>query len=256
VKDYVRTVIFPKVADLVPSSTRQGAEAFLRLIRRPRDVFEYELADLGSVSDIWADYAAGLLSLAEAALRSSEVATANYQVVDRSQTQSVAQVVPDVLENERLLQGDNEEEDLTPRPAISRLDVHSNAKILTIPDNEPALKGYRCFIAITERVRRDRGEFFFQPHWTEIVWGGQKVLYIFQHHSREFGLYYDLQTSELISETPGGMSFPTSTIALKDTIFIPIPPQISGAFMPGENSKKRFEIRCDLLYPESSTRTD
>ena len=27
VKDYVRTVIFPKVADLVPSSTRQGAEA-------------------------------------------------------------------------------------------------------------------------------------------------------------------------------------------------------------------------------------
>jgi molecular chaperone HtpG len=255
VKDYIRTVIFPKVADLVPSSTREGAEAFLRAIRRPRDLFEYELADLGSLTDIWADYAEGRLTLPEAARRSSEVATANYQVVDRSQSQTLAQVVPDVLENERLLQEEGDP-DLSPLPAISRLDVPTNAKILTIPDNEPALKGYRCFIAITDRVRRDRGEFFFQPHWTEIVWGGQKVLYIFQHHSREFGLYYDFQTSDLISEKPGGMNFPTSTLALKDTIFIPIPPQISKAFLPSENAKKRFEIRCDLLYPEASPRTN
>lgn len=254
VKDYVRTVIFPKIADLVPSSTREGAEAFLRAIRRPRDVFEYELSDLGSLSDIWADYSEGRLTLGEAARRSSEVATANYQVVDRSQTRTVSQVVPDVLENARLLEGSGDEGDLSAQPAISRSDVSTNAKILIIPDSEPALKGYRCFLAITDRVRRDRGEFFYQPHRTEIVWGGQKVLYIFQHHSFEFGLYYDLQTSELIAEAPGGMTFPTCTIALKDTIYIPVPPQLSQAFVPPENAKKRFEVRCDLLYPESPSR--
>ena len=37
-KDFVRTVLFPRIADYVPSSTRQGAEAFLRAIRKPREV--------------------------------------------------------------------------------------------------------------------------------------------------------------------------------------------------------------------------
>jgi hypothetical protein len=38
VKDFVRNVIFPRVNDLVPSSTREGAEAFLKSIRRTHDV--------------------------------------------------------------------------------------------------------------------------------------------------------------------------------------------------------------------------
>jgi molecular chaperone HtpG len=25
-----------------------------------------------------------------------------------------------------------------------------------------------------------------------VVWGGQKVLFVFEHHSGEFGLYYDV----------------------------------------------------------------
>lgn len=49
------------------------------------------------------------------------------------------------------------------------------------------------------RLREERGDFFMQPHQTSVVWGGQKVLFIFQHHSRRFGLYYDLQTSGVVS---------------------------------------------------------
>ncbi len=51
------------------------------------------------------------------------------------------------------------------------------------------------------RLREERGDFFMQPHQTFVVWGGQKALFIFQHHSRRFRLYYDLQTS-------GGVSAP------------------------------------------------
>ncbi len=40
-----------------------------------------------------------------------------------------------------------------------------------------------------------------QPHQTFVVWGGQKALFIFQHHFGRFRLYYDLQTS-------GGVSAP------------------------------------------------
>lgn len=121
---------------------------------------------------------------------------------------------------------------------------------MMIDDNEKPLKGYRCFLAITDRVREDRGEFFLQPHRTEIVWGGQKALYIFQHHSGEFGLYYELLGNEILSDAPGGKTFLTCTIALRNQIYIPIPDEIRPRFIPSEGERKRFEIRCELLYPE------
>jgi molecular chaperone HtpG len=252
-KDFVRNMIFPKISNLVPSSTRQGAEAFLRAIRRPRDVFEYEKSDLGSLSEIWQDYLDGKITLTDAARQSTTIVSTNVQVVDRSATTKVADVIPDVLDNERMLEQGTREDVQEALPAITRLEVTSAAKLLIIDDNEEPLKGYRCFLALTDRVRENRGEFFLQPHRTEIVWGGQKALYIFQHHSGEFGLYYELLGNEILSDTPGGKAFFTCTIVLRNQIYIPIPDEIRGRFIPGEVERKRFEIRCELLYPETTT---
>ena len=95
------------------------------------------------------------------------------------------------------------------------------------------------------------GEFFIQPHRTTVVWGGQKTLFIFLHHSGQFGLYYDLQTREPIEAAAGGGSFPTATIILKNRIFIPIPDAISRSFIPVAGEKKRFEVRADIIRTES-----
>ena len=38
-KDFVRNIVFPRIANYVPSSTRQGAEAFLAAIRKTRELF-------------------------------------------------------------------------------------------------------------------------------------------------------------------------------------------------------------------------
>jgi molecular chaperone HtpG len=253
-KDFARNVIFPKVASCVPSSTREGAEAFLRAIRRPRDVMEYEKSDLGNLSEIWQEYMEGKLTLDEAARQSSTIVRATVQIFDRGATTSVASVLPDILENERILAESTAEVDeqgqFDPQPAIARLEKESSVKLLTIENDEQPLKGYRCFLALTERVREERGEFFLQPHRTEIVWGGQKVLYIFQHHSGEFGLYYELQGSEVLSAEPGGRIFPTATIVLKNQIYIPVPDELRQKFIPEETGRKRFEIRCELLYPD------
>jgi len=250
VKDFIRSIIFPKVESLVPSSTRQGAAAFLKAIKKPKETFEYGTADLGSLGEVWHDYLEGKLSFADAARLSTQVARSNFQVVDRSHTSSVAQVAPDILENQRLLASDGEESEPEALPAITRLEIKTPAKLLIIPDSEPSLKGYRCFLAITDRIREERWDFFLQPHWTEIVWGGQKLLYVFQHHSKQFGLYYELQTTELVSDTPGGQLFPTCSIVLGETIFIPVPEEVAKTFIPTDTAKKRFEVRCDFLYPE------
>ena len=105
-------------------------------------------------------------------------------------------------------------------------------KLLTIDDNEAPLKNYRCFLALTNRIHEENGDFVLQPHRTSVVWGGQKALFIFEHHSGEVGLYYDLQTRNLLSDQSGGGSIVSCTIVMKNRIFIPIPPSIQASFLP------------------------
>ena len=257
-KDFVRSVIFPRVADLVPSSTRQGAEAFLKAIRRPREVFEYEASDLQSLTDIWEEYVEGRLTIEQAAERSSVVARRSIQVVDQDASRAVRDVLPDVLDNEGVIQSGTGDGDdiLGALPAIRRLDTACDAKLLTIPEEESPLKGYRCFLAITDRLREERGDFFMQPHRTSVVWGGQKVHFIFQHHSGRFGLYYDLQTSGVVEAKTGGGPFQTCTLLLKDRVFIPVPLQIQASFIPAAGEKKRFEVTSDLLYTDADEREE
>jgi molecular chaperone HtpG len=160
--------------------------------------------------------------------------------------------VPDVIENEQALQNAAVEMalNLEPSPAITRLEAVTSAKLLVIDDNEPALRGYRCFLAITDKAREEMGEFFLQPHRTSVVWGGQKILFIFMHHSGQFGLYYDLQTSEPVDVPAGGGPYPTATIVLKDRLFIPITDEIRASFVPQAGERKRFEVRADILRTE------
>ena len=63
VKDFARNVVFPSVAQYVPSSSRLGAETFLKTIRRPRDIVEYDQSDQEDLGEVWKDYFAVKRSL-------------------------------------------------------------------------------------------------------------------------------------------------------------------------------------------------
>lgn len=248
-KDFVRSVIFPKVADLVPSATRQGAEAFLKSVHRTREIFEYEMTDLESLASLWQDYLNGKITMAQASTRSGAVQR-SYQVLDATVAATVRDVVPDVVENEREMRVGEHQPSYGAAPSIQRLDIETPSKLLTIPDDEEPLNGYRCFIALTDRVREERGDFFLQPHRTSVVWGGQKALFIFEHHSGKFGLYYDVQTTGLISSQSGGGAFESSTIVMKNRIFIPVPEGLRSSLLPTAGEKKKLEVRCDIIYTE------
>ena len=245
-KDFVRSVLFPKLADHVPSSTRQGAEAFLRAIRKSPEPFELADDDLGSLPSIWKDYEEGQITLDQAVERSRSAVRSSVQVVDTAARAD--EVVPDVIQNEQTFGVVvDATQSLDPWPGITRLELSSSHKLLVIDESEPALRGYRCFLTLTDKAREEMGEFFLQPHFTSIVWGGQKTLFIFMHHSREFGLYYDLQTREMVNAPSGGGAYPTCSIVLKDRLYIPIPGEISTSFIPKTGERKRFEVRADIL---------
>ena len=101
---------------------------------------------------------------------------------------------------------------------------------------------------MTRKIPREKGDFFLQPHSTEVVWGGRKVIFIFQHHSRRFHLYYDILCPGLVSAASGGGTRITSTILSKYRTFIPIPNEIAIDFQPEAGERKRLEVRCDILY--------
>ncbi len=242
VKDFVRSTIFPRIARLVPSSTRAGAEAFLRHLRTNRDWFEYELEDKADLEEILEELRAGRLTLVEATKQLSD-STRSFVEVSAAGTVPLTSVVGDV---------DEESDDasvvdpLGARPGIDRRHEDTSALILTT-ESAP-LYGYSCFLSLSERIQRERGDFFLHPHSTEVVWGGRKVVFIFQHHSGRFGFYYDILCPGLVADTAGGGATVTSTILTKNRTFIPIPTEIAGAFLPTAGERKRLEVRGDLLY--------
>lgn len=242
VKDFVRSAIFPRISKLVPSSTREGAEAFLRHLRSNREWFEYELDDKADLEEILEDLKAGRLTLAEA---TRQLVDNNRSVVEVSPagTGPLSSVVGGV---ENQTDDDDLPDPLAARPAIDRREEETTALILT--SDEADLNGYTCFLSLSSRVQREKGEFFLQPHATEIVWGGRKVVFVFQHHSGRFGLYYDILCPGLIAETAGGGPRVTSTILTKDRTFIPVPSDIADAFLPKAGEVTRLEVRCDILY--------
>jgi molecular chaperone HtpG len=132
-------------------------------------------------------------------------------------------------------------------PGIDRSEVETDAKLLILGDDDPPIRNYRCFIAIADRVREERGDFFSTsaPNFDRL--GGQRVLFIFQHFSGEYGLYYDLQSSRIVAESSGGGVFDTCTIVMKNRVFIPVPEAVQAAFIPQNEERKRFDVRCDLL---------
>ena len=172
------------------------------------------------------------------------------QILGPAAASTVEEVLSDVIANERIMSDVQLDDELMALPAITRPDLESAAKLLLVGEGAEPFRGYRGFLALTDRVRRENTDFFLQPHRTEIVWGGQKALYIFQHHSGEFNLYYELQGQELLPNGPGGTRIPTCTIIVKNQVYIPIPESVLAGFRVGPNERKSFEVRCDLLFPE------
>ena len=241
VKDFIRSTLFPRIAKLVPSSTREGAESFLRHLRSNRELFEYEFEDKANIEEIFEELRAGRLTTIEAAKQLTDM-DRSYVNVSRASTAQLSSVI-DPIENES--QNEDPEDLYEARPCIDRREVETDALILT---SDQAVNGYNCFLSLSDRVQREKGDFFLQPHSTEVVWGGRKVIFIFQHHSKRFGLYYDILCPELVEAASGGGLRVTSTILAHSRTFIPVPNEIANDFLPNAGERKRLEVRCDILY--------
>ena len=250
IKDYVRTKLYTKFAQYVPSSTRDGAEALYNILQRKRELYTIEYSELGEMEAVMKEYLDGkipykeVLKAATTIKNKQTLSVTSKQVGDINEVMSGGAVVVSIHQHNA---EDRTEMTLEPMPPILRLDVDTKFKVLHTDDKNYSLSGYNTFLSLSDRMFHENYEFFLQPHTTRIIWSIHKIIYIFTHASSNLTLYYDIDLmKKLDGDATGGRMIMTATIVTKDRIFIPIIPEMDEYFNI-KGGQLKFSVRFDTV---------
>ncbi len=258
VKDYVRQNIYPRINNYVPSATREGADALIKIMKQKKDLFSIEEKEMGQVDEVISDYLKGRASLADVHRVSSSIYNSQKQEVRADQTGRVEEVVPsvkiDVGQNTSEEDTDNAEqpyqvEDYMPQPSIKRLDLQTTMKLLVADAIYPALNNHLKFLALSDKFFDRYSDFFLEPHSTKVIWSTHKIVYVFTHISSQVSMYYDIDLKEpLPNNMTGGYPIKSTTIITKNKIFVPIVKEMYNYFdIKKHQNKLEFYVRFDTL---------
>ncbi len=256
VKDFVREHLYRKIADFVPSSTRQGADSLFKLLQRNRELYRYEQSELGDLEPLLADYLSGDKNLGEVIREARTHIRPQSVRVQKSDIGQVEQQIPDVVSSPASESASHAEaSQFDAAPPIMRPDLECTAKILVANQRYPQLNGCELFLGLSEKAMKREGEFFRFPHTTKVIWAGHRVVYIFNHASGGLTLYYDIELKEPL-QTPdaAGAAVPSTTLFTKNRIFIPVPDQLVPEFRIAEGAKE-FYVRFDVVVASTVSET-
>jgi len=241
VKDFVRNHIYQHISSFVPSSKKQGAEALKRILAQKRELYRYKYSEVGDMEPLLSDFMAGKINIGEVLRRSRSVSRTQAQRVREDQVGGVESEIPDLANNVPLDQADKEQDIYTATPSLLRTDTVTKMKVLTTERAYPQFNNFRSFLALSDRVFKREYDFFLSPHSTKIIWGSHRIIYIFTHASDLLTLYYDIELKQrLEDDSAGGDSFPTTTIVMKNRIFIPIPDKFVDFFQISQGTREFF----------------
>lgn len=250
IKDYVRTKLYTKFSQYVPSSTRDGAEALYNILQRKRELYTIEYSELGEMESVMKDYLDGKIPYKEVLKAATTIKNKQTQTLTNKQVGDIGEVISggNTTNNEAPPKEENSVGvTLDALPPMLRLDIDTKYKVLHTDDKQHSLSGYNTFLAVSDRMFREYYEFFLQPHTTRIIWSMHKIIYIFTHVSSNLTLYYDIDLMQkLDGDATGGRMIPTSTIVTKDRIFIPVIPEMDDYFNIKEGQLK-FSVRFDSV---------
>ena len=248
VKDFVRMHLYQRVADFLPSSTREGADALLKVLQRNRELFRYEESERGFLEPILAEYLSGQIDLSQVLKTARKAQRSQAQTVSRDQVGHVEQELLDVVQVPTESSGERDgSHQYDPAPPILRPEVTSRMKIFIAERKYPQLNDFELLLGLSDRLFKREGDFFREPHTTKLIWGEHRVIYIFTHASGRLTLYYDIELKRpLADKSAGGEVLPTTTLITGNRIYIPVPDQLIPAFEIVDKAKEFF-VRFDTL---------
>ncbi len=245
VKDFVRNYVYPHVKQFVPSSTQGGAEALRQILKKNRELYRYEDSESGELDNILSEYLAGETSLGDAIRRARGNSRPQQQSVGFEQIGNVEAVIQDVVESP--VEAVETASDTEPKPAIIRDDIECQFKILTTTTQHQNLNNFTLFLGLSDKLFKRESYFFKSPHTTRVMWGGHRVIYIFDHPSGTMTLYYDIELqTPLAQDKASGIMLPTTTLILKNRLFVPVPNELEDEFRISAGTKQ-FYVNFDTI---------
>lgn len=250
IKDYVRVNIYPSIQPYVPSSTKGGVEALHKLLLKNRELYRYELSERGEVEGVLGEELANDQSFAKVIREARLKRRPQSQKVSAEQVGRIETELPGIEEVPLYfprLQVVVDDGEYDAAPPIIRDTVKSEMKILTTSEHYPLLNNFTMFLGLSDKLMKSEAEFFRRPHSTRVIWGGQRVVYIFTEETETLSLYYDIELQGQIQKSKtGGSMFPTTTIVTDGRVFIPIPDVLKENFQVGDTPREFF-VRFDIL---------
>jgi molecular chaperone HtpG len=256
VKDYIRNYLYQKLSPFVPSSTREGADALLKLLQKKKELFTIELEDLGEIETLLKDYNDGKISINEVFKSSVSMAKPQTQILEQNQIGSIEQELSTIIDNSLVSSAEEKivKDVNLPFPAIKILSNETNKKVLRTNSSYDQLNSFTMFLGLSDKLYERECDFFFDPHFTKIIWGMHRIIYIFTHASRNITLYYDIELQEHLNNSQaGGCSIPTTTIISKNRIFVPVLNELISCFEV-KDKPLSFHVRYDLIVGSESTK--
>lgn len=156
----VRTRLYPKFSNYLPSVTKEGADALFAYLQKKRELFTIENGDLGDVGDMMNDYLAGKKSMQDII----NVARANKQKQKQEVNARNVGSISDVLggtSDSKISTPINDVDPCMPMPPIMRLDKKIDFKVLRTDAINHDLNNIKLFLSLSDKLYRDYAEFFY-----------------------------------------------------------------------------------------------
>lgn len=253
VKDFIRNFLYQKISPYVPSSTRQGADALLKILQKNKELYTIEYDDFGEVENLMKEYISGKISIQEVFKASTTNRTLQTQTVSLNQIGTVETEIPLITNSIGAFSiNDFNKENIEinkylPLPPIKILSNETACKILKTNSGYPQLNNFTFFLGLSDKLFNRERDFFFEPHTTKVIWGMHKIVYIFTHASNSITLYYDIELKEKLNEEmTGGIAISSTTIITKNRLFVPIVPEMIPYF-DIKKGNKEFYVRYDII---------
>ena len=246
IKDMVRTRLYPRFSNYLPSATKEGADALFAYFQKKRELFTIENGDLGDVGDMMNDYLAGKKSIQDIINVARSNKQKQKQEVNARNIGSVSDVLGGTPNSQPNTQNNNIDPCM-PMPPIMRLNKSIDFKVLRTDAINHDLNNIKLFLSLSDKLYRDYAEFFYQPHTTNVIWSMHRVIFFFTHASNNLTLYYQLDLDKpLGNNVKGAKTIPTTTIITKNKIFIPIVDEMVDYFNVTHGVLK-FMVRYDSV---------
>lgn len=250
-KDFVRVVLYQQFSSFIPKGVKERTDYITRVLHNTKDEYVIPYDMMGTMDEMISKLRADKITPEEFLKFAKAERNKHQQTINQSQVGDVSEVINNIetnaLNKSKEALSNIENNDILPMPPIMCLDVETKLRILKTDTTTPVLQNNQMFMALTDRMVKQKRIFFSSPHTTRIIWSMHRLIYIFTDAYGTNTLYYDLELTRKIPDSTGGKTIRSATIITKDKIFVPIVPELYNYFNLNMDEKLKFFVHFDEI---------